>query len=132
MLGLFIDVTLLNKSYKTEKNIQVVLKDVSLQMEKGSIGVILGPSGSGKSTMMNIIGGVDRADSGKVLVDGREITSLTDGELTEYRRESIGFVFQYYNWYPISPSGRTLRWYPTSASLPSILAESFPQSIYPN
>ena len=100
MLGLFIDVTLLNKSYKTEKNIQAVLKDVSLQMEKGSIGVILGPSGSGKSTMMNIIGGVDRADSGKVLVDGREITSLTDGELTEYRRESIGFVFQYYNLVP--------------------------------
>lgn len=100
MLGLFIDVTLLNKSYKTEKNIQVVLKDVSLQMEKGSIGVILGPSGSGKSTMMNIIGGVDRADSGKVLVDGREITSLADGELTEYRRESIGFVFQYYNLVP--------------------------------
>lgn len=100
MLGLFIDVTLLNKSYKTEKNIQVVLKDVSLQMEKGSIGVILGPSGSGKSTMMNIIGGVDRADSGKVLVEGREITSLTDGELTEYRRESIGFVFQYYNLVP--------------------------------
>lgn len=97
---MFIDVTLLNKSYKTEKNIQVVLKNVSLQMEKGSIGVILGPSGSGKSTMMNIIGGIDRADSGKVLVDGREITGLTDDELTEYRRESIGFVFQYYNLVP--------------------------------
>lgn len=97
---MFINVTLLNKSYKTKKNTQVVLKDISMQMEKSSIGVILGPSGSGKSTMMNIIGGVDRADSGKVLVDGREITGLTDDELTEYRRESIGFVFQYYNLVP--------------------------------
>lgn len=71
-----------------------------MQMEKGSIGVILGPSGSGKSTMMNIIGGIDRADSGKVLVDGQEITGLTDNELTEYRRECIGFIFQYYNLVP--------------------------------
>jgi putative ABC transport system ATP-binding protein len=97
---LFIDVTLLNKSYKTEKVTQEVLKGISMQMEMGSIGVILGPSGSGKSTMMNIIGGIDRADSGKVFVDSREITGLTDDELTEYRRESIGFVFQYYNLVP--------------------------------
>jgi putative ABC transport system ATP-binding protein len=97
---LFIDVTLLNKSYKTEKVTQEVLKGVSMQVEIGSIGVILGPSGSGKSTMMNIIGGIDRADSGKVFVDSREITGLTDDELTEYRRESIGFVFQYYNLVP--------------------------------
>ena len=97
---MFIDVSLLNKSYKTEKKTQEVLKGISMQMEKGSIGVILGPSGSGKSTMMNIIGGVDRADNGKVFVDDREITGLTDDELTEYRRESIGFIFQYYNLVP--------------------------------
>ena len=97
---MLIDVTLLNKSYKTEKVTQEVLKEISMQMEIGSIGVILGPSGSGKSTMMNIIGGVDRADNGTVLVDGRKITGLTDDELTEYRRESIGFVFQYYNLVP--------------------------------
>lgn len=90
----------MNKSYKTKQNTQDVLKSISLQMEKGSIGVILGPSGSGKSTMMNIIGGVDRADSGKVLVDGSEITGLSDDALTEYRREAIGFIFQYYNLVP--------------------------------
>jgi len=97
---MFIDVTALNKSYKTEQNSQNVLKDVSLQLAKGSIGVILGPSGSGKSTLMNIIGGVDRADNGKVLVDGQAIIGLSDNELTEYRREDIGFIFQYYNLVP--------------------------------
>lgn len=69
-------------------------------MEKGQIGVILGPSGSGKSTLMNIIGGVDRADSGTVEVDRRCVTDLTDTQLVEYRRESVGFVFQFYNLVP--------------------------------
>jgi putative ABC transport system ATP-binding protein len=69
-------------------------------MDEGSIGVILGPSGSGKSTLMNIIGGVDRADNGKVLVNGIEVSSLKDDKLTDYRRDSIGFVFQYYNLIP--------------------------------
>jgi putative ABC transport system ATP-binding protein len=64
------------------------------------IGVILGPSGSGKSTLMNIIGGVDRSDSGKVIVDGIEVDKLNDDQLTEYRRGDIGFVFQFYNLVP--------------------------------
>ena len=69
-------------------------------MERGQIGVILGPSGSGKSTLMNIIGGVDRADDGMVVVDGGIITDLSDNQLVEYRRESVGFVFQFYNLVP--------------------------------
>jgi putative ABC transport system ATP-binding protein len=62
--------------------------------------IILGPSGSGKSTLMNIIGGIDRGDSGKVTVDGTEISKLSDDDLTEYRREEVGFVFQFYNLVP--------------------------------
>ena len=62
--------------------------------------MILGPSGSGKSTLMNIIGGVDHADSGSVHVDGVEITALDDDALTDYRRNSVGFVFQFYNLIP--------------------------------
>jgi putative ABC transport system ATP-binding protein len=77
-----------------------VLKGVNLEMEKGQIGVILGPSGSGKSTLMNIIGGVDRADGGMVEVDGACITDLNDKQLVEYRRESVGFIFQFYNLVP--------------------------------
>jgi putative ABC transport system ATP-binding protein len=77
-----------------------VLKKVSLEMEKGKVGVILGPSGSGKTTLMNIIGGVDRADGGSLEVDGVNIAGLGDVALAEYRRASVGFVFQFYNLIP--------------------------------
>jgi putative ABC transport system ATP-binding protein len=71
-----------------------------LTLDRGEIGVILGPSGSGKSTLMNILGGIDRADIGKVSVDGVEINNLNDDKLTDYRRGDIGFVFQFYNLVP--------------------------------
>ena len=77
-----------------------VLKGVGLRLEKGEIGVILGPSGSGKSTLMNIIGGIDRGSSGVVCVDGVEVSQLSDDRLTSYRREHVGFVFQFYNLVP--------------------------------
>lgn len=96
---MFLSVSNLTKSYKTGI-INHVLKGVSLKMERGQIGVILGPSGSGKSTLMNIIGGVDRANGGTVEVDGECITDLNDSQLVEYRRESVGFVFQFYNLVP--------------------------------
>jgi putative ABC transport system ATP-binding protein len=93
---MFISVSNLTKSYNTGI-VTHVLKGVSLEMERGHIGVILGPSGSGKSTLMNIIGGVDRADGGTVEVGSECITDLNDNQLVEYRRESVGFVFQFYN-----------------------------------
>jgi putative ABC transport system ATP-binding protein len=96
---MFLSVSDLVKRYGTEV-VTHVLKGVHIELQKGQIGVILGPSGSGKSTMMNIIGGVDRASGGKVIVDGETITSLNDNQLVEYRRESIGFVFQFYNLVP--------------------------------
>ncbi|MDF2510667.1 MAG: transporter ATP-binding protein [Herbinix sp.] len=96
---MFLSVSKLTKSYNTGV-VTHVLKGVGLEMERGQIGVILGPSGSGKSTLMNIIGGVDRADSGTVKVDGQHITDLNDNQLVEYRRESVGFVFQFYNLVP--------------------------------
>jgi putative ABC transport system ATP-binding protein len=96
---MFLTVANLTKSYNTGM-ITPVLKGVNLEMGKGQIGVILGPSGSGKSTLMNIIGGVDRADGGTVEVDGRCITDLKVDQLVEYRRESVGFIFQFYNLVP--------------------------------
>lgn len=96
---MFLSVSNLTKSYNTGI-ITHVLKGVGLELEKGQIGVILGPSGSGKSTLMNIIGGVDRADGGRVKVDGEGITDLNDIQLVEYRRERVGFVFQFYNLVP--------------------------------
>lgn len=97
---MFITVENLKKSYRAGKGKNEVLKGTSLTLEKGQTGVILGPSGSGKSTLMNIIGGVDRADSGSIRVDGLEITSFDDDRLTDYRRDSVGFIFQFYNLVP--------------------------------
>jgi putative ABC transport system ATP-binding protein len=96
---MFLSVTNLTKSYNTGV-ITPVLKRVGLEMARGQIGVILGPSGSGKSTLMNIIGGVDRADGGTVEVDGACITDFNDPQLVEYRRERVGFIFQFYNLVP--------------------------------
>lgn len=96
---MFLSVSNLKKSYQTGVD-TVVLNGVSLGLPKGEIGVILGPSGSGKSTLMNIIGGVDRADDGVVTVDGLQITDMDDNQLVEYRRGSVGFVFQFYNLVP--------------------------------
>ncbi|MCR4749925.1 MAG: ABC transporter ATP-binding protein [Lachnospiraceae bacterium] len=76
------------------------LDDVSLDISKGEVCVILGPSGSGKSTLLNMIGGLDRVDSGSIIVDGLEITSLNKKQLTDYRREKLGMVFQAYNLIP--------------------------------
>lgn len=97
---MFVAVENLKKSYGAGENKAEVLKGVSLSLEKGQIGVILGPSGSGKSTLMNIIGGVDRADSGGIRIGGLELTALNDDKLTDYRRDSVGFIFQFYNLVP--------------------------------
>lgn len=97
---MFIDVSNLKKSYTSGVVTTEVLKGIEMKLEKGEIGVILGPSGSGKSTLMNIIGGIDRGDSGRVIVDGIEVNRLDDDKLTDYRREHIGFVFQFYNLVP--------------------------------
>ena len=71
--------------------------DVSFTVEKGELVVILGPSGAGKTTILNLLGGMDSATSGKIVVDGEDITSYKRKELIGYRRNSIGFVFQFYN-----------------------------------
>ena len=75
----------------------VAARDVSFEIEKGELVVILGPSGAGKTTILNLLGGMDLASSGKIMVDGEDITKLKRKELTRYRRNSIGFVFQFYN-----------------------------------
>ena len=70
---------------------------VSFEIEKGEFAVIVGPSGAGKTTVLNILGGMDRASNGHVWVDGRDVAQFSPRQLTQYRREDIGFVFQFYN-----------------------------------
>jgi putative ABC transport system ATP-binding protein len=96
----FISIENLRKSYHTGEVNTEVLKGISMKLDKGEIGVILGPSGSGKSTLMNILGGIDRSDSGKITMDGINVTGLKDDQLTDYRRNQIGFIFQFYNLVP--------------------------------
>ncbi len=77
------------------------LVDVSTDFARGRFTAIMGPSGSGKSTLMHILAGLDKPTSGTVVLDGQEITSLDDGELTELRRDKLGFVFQFFNLLPV-------------------------------
>lgn len=72
-------------------------REVSFEIEKGEFCVIVGPSGAGKTTILNILGGMDSCDGGRVTLDGREISAMNGRELTEYRRFDVGFVFQFYN-----------------------------------
>ena len=72
-------------------------RDVSFSVEKGELAIILGSSGAGKSTVLNILGGMDSNDSGKVIIDGVDISDFNAKQLTDYRRNNIGFVFQFYN-----------------------------------
>ena len=90
----------MDKAFITGKESLKALKNVSLSIDIGEIGVILGPSGSGKSTLLNIIGGIDRADRGSVIIDDVDLTQLDDDKLTRYRRNSVGIVFQFYNLIP--------------------------------
>lgn len=85
------------KKYKMGEMEINALSNTSFEIEKGELVVIVGASGAGKTTALNILGGMDSATSGKVLVDGKEITKLRGKELIKYRREDIGFVFQFYN-----------------------------------
>ncbi|MCM3746460.1 ABC transporter ATP-binding protein [Paenibacillus pasadenensis] len=97
---MFVHLHRVKKSYGTGETAAVVLKGVDLELGKGEVGVILGPSGSGKSTLLNLIGGIDHADSGTVTVGGSDVTGLNDNGLVEYRREHVGFIFQFYNLIP--------------------------------
>ena len=84
------------KSYGTTS----VLTGIDLDIAKGELIVLLGPSGSGKTTLLNLIAGIDTANSGEILVLGKNLSEMTDLELTEYRRDSVGYIFQFYNLLP--------------------------------
>jgi len=90
----------LTKVYRTGDVEVQALRGVDLDLFKGEIAVMLGPSGSGKSTFLNIIGGLDRATSGTVRFGGEDLSSATERQLTRYRRDHVGFVFQFYNLIP--------------------------------
>lgn len=93
----YIQVKNSSKYYQMGDAIIVANNKVSFDIEKGELVIILGSSGAGKSTLLNILGGMDSADEGQILIDGVDIAQLTSHQLTNYRRDDVGFVFQFYN-----------------------------------
>lgn len=97
---MFIEISDIRKSYGSGDSKVEVLKGINAQIEKGEFCVLLGPSGSGKSTLLNIIGGIDRADSGYISIRGEKIENMKEKTLTDYRRRHLGYIFQMYNLIP--------------------------------
>ena len=96
----FLEVRDIRKSYGEGDACTEVLKGITTTLEAGAFAVLLGPSGSGKSTFLNLVGGLEHADAGSIVVDGDDITALSPREAGEYRRRQLGFVFQFYNLVP--------------------------------
>ena len=88
------------KEYKSGEHILKAIDHINFTIEEGEFVVILGPSGAGKSTLLNLLGGLDTVTSGKIIVDGNNIESFSDNQLTQYRAKNVGFIFQFYNLIP--------------------------------
>ena len=89
-----------NKEYKSGDHILKAMDNVNFTIDEGEFVVILGPSGAGKSTLLNLLGGLDKVSSGEIIVNGSHVEGFDDNQLTSYRAENVGFIFQFYNLIP--------------------------------
>ena len=106
------------------------LKDASLTINDGEMVVILGPSGAGKSTLLNLLGGMDSASSGHILFGGEDLTTFTDNQLTAYRAENVGVVFQFYNLIPTLTAYENVALMKDIKTIRQILPRRFRQSAW--
>lgn len=97
---MFLELHQIKKSFGSGDSRVQVLHGIDLELEKGEFCVLLGPSGSGKSTLLNIIGGIDNADEGDILINGDRMADMNEKQLTMYRRKHLGYIFQMYNLIP--------------------------------
>ena len=97
---MFLQVKGIEKAFGQGESRVEVLKGIDLSLEKGEFCVLLGPSGSGKSTLLNIIGGIDNADAGEIVISGEAMSRMGERQLTMYRRKHLGYIFQMYNLIP--------------------------------
>ncbi|MFZ5451034.1 MAG: ABC transporter ATP-binding protein [Thermodesulfobacteriota bacterium] len=96
-----VEISNLSKSYRRGSQILPVLQDISLNINSGEFLALMGPSGSGKTTLLNLIAGLDRPDSGHLMVQGLDLTQLTEAQLAHWRARSVGFIFQFYYLIPV-------------------------------
>ena len=113
------------KSYGNGESRFQVLKGISLDIEDNDFVVVLGASGSGKSTFLNVISGLERHDSGQVFYDGTDITALSDNEVTLFRKENVGFIFQQFNLLPVLTAKENI-------IMPLLLDKQQPDEVYLN
>ena len=96
-----VEIRSVSKSYRRGSHVVPVLSDITFDIARGEFLAIMGPSGSGKSTLLNLIAGIDRVDTGSIVVGGEDITSLSETELARWRAGNVGFIFQFYNLMPV-------------------------------
>ena len=96
-----VSITHLTKSYRRGDQVVEVLRDITLSIPEGDFIALMGPSGSGKSTLLNLIAGIDKPDTGELLVGGEDITRLGEADLADWRASNVGFIFQFYNLMPV-------------------------------
>lgn len=102
-----IEIKNLNKTYQAAVPVEAI-KNLDLSIEQGEFTAIVGPSGCGKTTLLNMLGGLDEATSGKIIIDGKNITDIPTAEMTQFRLDNIGFVFQAYNLIPVLSAGENI------------------------
>jgi putative ABC transport system ATP-binding protein len=100
-MAAIVEIAHLAKSYRRGRQVVPVLTDITLSIQAGDFTALMGPSGSGKSTLLNLIAGIDKPDRGTLLVDGLDITTLTEAQLADWRAAHMGFIFQFYNLLPV-------------------------------
>ncbi len=100
-MSVIVEIANLRKSYRRGDQVVSVLEDINLNLERGEFVALMGPSGSGKSTLLNLIAGIDTPDSGKLEIEGVDITGMREAQLARWRAEHVGFIFQFYNLMPV-------------------------------
>ena len=96
----YIELNQVSKKYKSGQSEILANDRISFDLDEGKLLIIVGASGAGKTTLLNIIGGMEQATSGDIIIDGKNLSKLDENDLTKYRRDDVGFVFQHYNLIP--------------------------------